>query len=197
MSGWLNDFILTFVPLFIVIDAVGDLSFVIKASEGRSIREQHRIAHVAVLTAAGVGLLFLFFGQLVLKLMNIKVGAFAIAGGIILLILAVKDLVTGRSVEIETEAVAAVAPIGTPLLAGPATITALLLLTSQYPLYIVLISYILNLAITWGFFMGKDKIVRIMGIGGIRAVSNVFNLLLAAIAVAYAIRGLQLLGVVK
>lgn len=197
MADWWRAFILTFIPLFIVIDALGSLLFLITVSEGKPPGEPRRIARVAVVTAALVGLAFLFFGQLILRAMNISVGSFAIAGGIILLVLSINDLLTGQSVELVREELTAIVPLGTPLLAGPATITALLLLSTQYPLSIVLLSYVLNLLIAWGIFLNKDRIIGFMGQGGLKAFSNVFNLLLAAIAVSMVLRGLTLLGVIR
>jgi multiple antibiotic resistance protein len=197
MPSLLESFVMTFIPLFIVIDAIGDLLFLYQASEGLVRREQHKIAHTAVITAAIVGLAFLFFGTLLLRAMNISVGAFIIAGGIVLLVLSINFMVKGRSVESEDNTKIAIVPLGTPLLAGPATITALLILVTQYPLYVVLISYLVNLLIAWGIFLGKDRIIKIMGQGGVKAISNVFNLLLAAIAVSLVLRGLTLLDVIK
>ncbi|MBP1706353.1 MAG: multiple antibiotic resistance (MarC)-related protein, partial [Chloroflexi bacterium] len=84
-SIWQN-FILTFVPLFIVIDAVGNLPFVISLSEEMSARERSRMVRSAVITATVVGFFFLFLGQLILSVMGISVGSFAIGGGIILLV---------------------------------------------------------------------------------------------------------------
>jgi multiple antibiotic resistance protein len=188
---------MTFIPLFIVIDAIGDLLFLYKASEGLVRREQRKIAHTAVITAAIVGLAFLFFGTLILSAMNISVGAFVIAGGIVLLVLSINFLLKGHSVESEDNTKIAIVPLGTPLLAGPATITALLILVTQYQLYVVLISYLVNLLIAWGIFLGKDRIIKIMGQGGVKAISNVFNLLLAAIAVSLVLHGLTLLGIIK
>lgn len=197
MPGWLESLSLTFVPLFIVIDALGNLPFVIAFSEGMSRYERLKMIHVAVVTATIVGLAFLFFGQFILNVMGISVGSFAIAGGIILLVLSIKYLITGRLVEAVKEEMIAVVPIGTPLLSGPATITTLLLLVGQFPVYIVLISFILNLLIAWVLLLLGNKIVKFMGHGGLRAVSNVFNLILAAIAVTMIIRGLDLLGVIS
>jgi multiple antibiotic resistance protein len=197
MSDWLNSFVMTIIPLFIVIDAIGSILYVVSVSNGLSRYEQHKIANISVITAAIVGMAFLFFGQLLLNAMNITVGSFAIAGGIVLLVLSISDIVTGHKIELDRESLVAIVPLGTPLLAGPATITALLLLVTQYPLYMVLISYVVNLAIAWGIFLGKDTIVRVMGQGGIKAVSNVLNLLLAAIAVSFVLRGLTLLNIIK
>jgi multiple antibiotic resistance protein len=197
MHSWLASLALTFVPLFIVIDAFGNLPFVMALSEGMSRGERRRLIHVATVTATLVGLAFLFFGQLILHVMGISVGAFAIAGGLILLVLSIKYILTGKMVEMVREEMIAVVPIGTPLLAGPATITTLLLLVGQFPLYMVLISFVLNLLIAWVLFLLGNQIVSFMGKGGLRAVSNVFNLLLAAIAITMVLRGLSLLDVIN
>jgi hypothetical protein len=91
-----------------------------------------------------VGLLFLFFGKFILNVMGISVPEFAIAGGLILLVLSIMYMVTGHMVTVVKEEMVAIVPIGTPLTVGPATITTLLLLSGQYPMYIVLISFIIN-----------------------------------------------------
>lgn len=197
MHSWLESLLLTFVPLFIVIDALGNLPFVISLSEGMSKRDRQKMIHTAAVTATIVGLAFLFFGQFILNVMGISVGSFAIAGGLILLVLSIKYILTGKLVEAIREEMVAVVPIGTPLLSGPATITTLLLLVGQFPLYIVLISFVLNLLIAWGLFLLGNQIINFMGKGGLRAVSNVFNLLLAAIAITMVIRGLELLGIIS
>jgi len=197
MDGLLKSFILTFVPLFIVIDALGTLPFLISLSEGMSRQERRRMVHLATVTAAVVGLVFLFLGQLILEALSISVDSFAIAGGIILLVLSIKYMTTGRMVEAIKEEMVAVVPIGTPLTVGPATITTLLLLVRQFPLYIVLISFTLNMVLTWVIFLSSNQIVRFMGKGGLQAVSRVFSLLLAAIAVSMITYGLKLMGVIK
>lgn len=199
MGNYLQDFIFTFVPLFIVIDALGNLPFVISLSEGMSWQERRRMIHLATITATIVGLVFLFFGQLILKVLDIKVGSFAIAGGLILLVLSIKYVTTGRMVEALKEDMVAVVPIGTPLTVGPATITTLLLLATQFPhqLYMVLLSFALNMLVTWIIFLQTNQIVRFMGRGGLTAVSRVFSLLLAAIAVSMIFRGLSLVGIIN
>ena len=196
MSNYLQYFVLTFVPLFIVIDALGNLPFVISLSEGMTKQERRKMIHFATITATVVGLVFLFFGQFILKVMGISVGAFAIAGGLILLVLSIKYMSTGRMVEAVKEEMVAVVPIGTPLTVGPATITTLLLLATQFHIYMVLLSFALNMLITWGIFILSSYIVRFMGQGGLKAISKVFSLLLAAIAVSMIIHGLSLAGII-
>lgn len=197
MTEWFKDFVLTLVPLFIVIDPLGILPFIISFSEGKPKHERYKMIHLAILTATIVGLAFLFLGRFILNLMGISVGAFAIAGGLILLVLSIKYMTTGRFVDIIEEDVSAVVPIGTPLIVGPATITTLLLLVSHFPLYMVLIAFIVNLLVSWGIFLLHNPIMRITGRGGLKALSRVFSLLLAAIAVSMIINGLKMSGIIS
>jgi multiple antibiotic resistance protein len=190
-----EDFVKTFVPLLIVIDAFGNLPFVISLSEGITRTERHKMINIAVVTAAVLGLAFLFLGRWILDLLGISVGAFAVAGGLILLVLSIRYILTGHIVEVIKEEMVAVVPIGTPLTVGPATITTLLLLATQFPIYLVLVSFALNIVIAWMVFMLSGWFVRVLGQGGIKAVSKVFSLLLAAIAVTMIIDGLDRLGV--
>jgi multiple antibiotic resistance protein len=195
MTDFWQSLLLTFVPLFIVIDAIGNLPFVISLTEDSTREERWRIINLATVTAAGVGLVFLFLGRFILDAMNISVGAFAISGGIILLVFAIRYMTTGHMVEVIKEEMVAVVPIGTPLTVGPATITTLLLLSIQFPIYIVLIAFMLNIVIAWVTFVLSGYFMRVMGRGGLRAVSRVFSLLLAALAVNMVIRGLEMIGV--
>lgn len=192
-----ESFLLTFVPLFIVLDALGIVPFLIVMSDGMSRQEQRKTINISVLTAAIVGLAFLFFGRAVLSVMNISVESFAIAGGIILLVLSIKYMTTGHWVDAVKEEMIAVVPLGTPLLAGPATITTLLLLYTEFPLYMILIAYLVNMLICWLIFLVGNHIMKFFGQGGLKAVSKVFSLLLAAIAVSMVIKGLIMLGVIE
>ena len=105
-----ESFVLTFVPLFIVIDALGTLPFVLSLSEDMSRPERRRMIHIATLTAVIVGLAFLFFGRFILDVLDISVGFFAIAGGLILLALSINYMLTGRMVEAIKEEMVAVVP---------------------------------------------------------------------------------------
>ncbi len=190
-------FILTFLPLFIVLDAVGTLPFVVSLTEGMTSRQRRSAINLAIITATVVGMVFLFFGQFILSALGITVGSLSIAGGIILFVLSLRYMTTGHIVEATKQEMVAVVPIGTPLTVGPATITTLLLLASRYPLPYVLISFALNLFIAWVIFLLGIDIVRFLGVGGVRAFSQVFNLLLAAIAISMIIQGLSILGIIS
>jgi multiple antibiotic resistance protein len=197
MSDFLHSFVLTFVPLFIVLDALGNLPIVISMTEDMTAQGRYRVIHIAMATATVVGLIFLLFGQFILNVLSISVGSFAMAGGIILLVLSIKYMRSGHMTHVIKEEMIAVVPIGTPLVVGPATITTLLVLSQEYALYIVLLSFLVNLFISWIVFLLSNRIIRIIGVGGLRAISRVFALLLAAIAVSMVVHGLRLVGILK
>ncbi|MBI2958157.1 MAG: MarC family protein, partial [Chloroflexi bacterium] len=145
-----QEFLLTAVPLFVAIDALGTVPILISVTSDASDAERIKIVHLAMVTASILALTFLFLGRWILQLLGISVGHFAVAGGTILGALALKDMLTGKFVEpaIKEELVAVV-PIGTPLIAGPATVTTLILLSSQYKWWTVLAALAVNLVIAW------------------------------------------------
>ena len=193
MTGLDDQFLRSLVPIFVAIDALGTLPIIISISEQMTKSERTRIVHLAMLTASTVGLGFLFVGKYLLEFLDISVGHFAIAGGVVLLGLSLRDLVAGKMMEMPLkEEMVAVVPIGIPLTVGPATLTTLLLLSGQYHLWIVVIAFAVNLVAAWLIFLQANLVIGFLGHGGIRAISKVASLLLAAIAVRMVIRGLTI-----
>ncbi|MFC2050015.1 MarC family protein, partial [Chloroflexota bacterium] len=76
-----------------------------------------------------------------------------------------------------------VVPIGTPLVVGPAVLATLLILTDQYSIIMVIISFIVNLAIAWLLLAQANRVVAFLGRGGVRATSKIISIFLAAIAI--------------
>jgi len=186
MAEIIKELALTFVPLFFAMDAVGNLPIFLALTQETGAPRHRQTANLATLTAFGVGLVFVAIGKAIFSLLGIEVADFLIAGGIILLILAIRYLITGKIVETEdlsASEMVGVVPLGTPLVVGPAVLTSLLSLTGQYSIVIVLSSFILNLAIQWVLFRQADRIVNFLGRTGVNAVSKIVMLLLAAIAV--------------
>ena len=182
----IRELALTFVPLFVAMDAVGNLPIFLTFTQQGTATHRRKTANLATATAFGVGLVFIAIGKAIFSLLGIEVADFLMAGGIILLILAVRYLVTGKS--LETEDISAsesigVVPLGTPLVVGPAVLAALLLLMGQHHIAIVLSSFIVNLVIQWALFRQATRIVAFLGETGVSAISKVIMLLLAAIAV--------------
>jgi multiple antibiotic resistance protein len=186
MVELIRELALTFVPIFFAMDAVGNLPIFLALTQGVEPKHRKRAVHLATLTALGVGLGFVAVGKAIFSLLGIEVADFLMAGGIILLILAVRYLITGKMVEtpdLSASEMIGVVPLGTPLVVGPAVLASLLLLMGKYRIPIVLSSLILNLAIQWLLFRQAERIVNFLGRTGVNAISKVVMLLLAAIAV--------------
>ena len=186
MVGLVQELASTFVFLFFAMDAVGNLPIFLALTQEISPKHRRQTANLATLTAFGIGVGFVALGKAIFSLLGIEVGDFLMAGGIILLILAVKDLVTGRIVETgdsSTSESVGVVPLGTPLVVGPAVLAGLLLLIGQHHIAIVLSSLIVNLVIQWVLFRQATRIVAFLGRTGVNAISKIVMLLLAAIAV--------------
>jgi multiple antibiotic resistance protein len=194
----LQEFGLTFVPLFVAMDAVGVLPILVPLTQDMKAKERSRTVRLAVITALGLGLGFVAIGKGIFLFLGIEVSDFLIAGGLILFLLAAKDLITGKMVEAQASVGAdmlGVVPIGTPLVVGPAVLTTLLILIDQYSIIIVIISFVLNLVIGWLLFTQANRVVAFLGQGGVRATSKIVSLFLAAIAIKMIRQGiLQVLG---
>jgi multiple antibiotic resistance protein len=195
---FIRELALTFVPLFVAMDAVGNLPIFLALTQEIELKHRRHAVNLATLTGLGVGLGFVAIGKAIFLLLGIEVADFLVAGGIILLILAVRYLITGKIVETKdspASEMVGVVPLGTPLVVGPAVLTTLLLLIDQYFVAIVVLSFVLNLAIQWLLFRQADRIVNFLGRTGVNATSKIVMLLLAAIAVKMIRQGvLTILG---
>ncbi|HEX73708.1 MAG TPA: MarC family protein [Dehalococcoidia bacterium] len=183
----------SFIPLFIAIDAIGILPFILSLTQDMNPAERPRTIRYAMLTAFALGLVFIGIGKGIFFVLGIAIGDFLVAGGLILLVLAIRHLITGKFIELQpsvSKEMIGVVPIGTPLVVGPAVLTTLLLLTQQYSLGAVILSFVLNLVFAWLVFSQANRVVRLLREQGLRASSQIASLLLAAIAVMMIRQGL-------
>jgi len=183
---------LSFVPLFIATDALGVLPMFIALTHRFEKKERRRILLDSVLTAYGLSLGFIFLGKALFSYLGITSGDFIVAGGIILFILAVNDLITPKKIRrMPVEKDVGIVPIGTPLIAGPAVLTTLLLLLDAHGIILVVISISLNIALAGIIFALSEWILRIIGESGSKVLSKVASLFLAAIAVMMIRKGIM------
>jgi multiple antibiotic resistance protein len=194
----LQEFGLTFVPLFVAMDAIGVLPILLPLTVDMKSAERKHVIRLALITALGLGLGFLVIGKGILLFVGIKVADFLVAGGIILFILAVRDIITGKMVsdgDFKGTGIVGAVPLGTPLVVGPAVLTTLLILIEQHPIYMVLIAFIINLAIVWLLFAQVNRVMGFLGQAGARVTSKIIGLFLAAIAIKMVRQGIiEILG---
>ena len=188
----MDDFWLSFVPLFVAVDALGVLPLFLALTHNMETRDVRRTGYRSVATAAVLALAFAAGGPLVLELLGITVEDFMIAGGLLLLALAVRELLTEKELAHRVDAGGlGVVPLGVPLITGPAVFTTSILLTDQFGLFLVSAAILANMLIVALVFRFGSALRRILGSSGASIASKVANLFLAAIAVMMIRRGLE------
>lgn len=186
----MNGFLLSFIPIFVAMDAIGILPMFIGFTEHLKKRERQRIVLQSIITAFLIGIVFLFLGQWIFKILGVLVADFKIAGGTVLLAISLRDILRyEKSIKLPSETMGAV-PIGTPLVVGPAVLTTIIILVDSYGPAITVLSFVVNLLITWITFSYATAISNFLGKAGSKAFSKIAGLLLAAIAVMMIRKGL-------
>lgn len=191
MQEFLRVFTQAFIPLFVAIDPIGLAAVFLAMSQGASPELKRKISFQATVTGGGVSLLFLFLGASIFTALGITVKDFQVAGGLILFILAARDII--QSLTEDPSKMAddfGVVPLGMPLIAGPATIATLLVLAQTLGMPMTLSALIVNLFLIILAFRFSETLARLIGVTGLRAISKIISLLLAAIAINMIRRGL-------
>lgn len=191
MFEWGVKFLQAFIPLFVAIDPIGLAAIYLGVGQAIAADRRERIARQAVWTGGLVALGFLFLGQTIFTALGISVGDFQIAGGLILFILAARDLIHSVAEPEKLPDDFGVVPLGMPLIAGPASITTLLLLARSVGLVVTLVALAANLALVALALHYSEWLGRKIGPTGMRAISKIISMLLAAIAVAMIRQGLR------
>lgn len=188
----MKDFWLCFVPLFVAVDAVGVLPMFVTLTEGTDPIRRRGIVFQSVTTASVVAVAFLWLGPVLLRFLGISVPDFMIAGGILLLAIALSDLLTGvkRQRQPDPDSLGAV-PIGIPLITGPAVLTTCILLRDMHGRWATTAAVVVNIALAGAVFLAAEPITRTLGKTGTKTVSKLASLLLAAIAVMLVRKGVS------
>jgi len=190
-----RDILLSFIPIFVAVDAVGVLPIFVSLTEGIERSERAKIIVQSMLTALCLAVGFIFLGKAVFRILGITIGDFMVAGGAILFCLAITDIINPvKRRRIPSEELGAV-PLGTPLIVGPAVLTTCLVIISEYGLLATLISVMVNILLAGIIFESSSVLMRVLGEAGSKALSKIMSLMLAAIAVMLTRKGIaQILG---
>jgi len=192
MRDLADKFFVAFIPVFVAIDPIGLVALFIGLGPSASPQRRRHQAFLGIFTGLGVAIGFIFLGKIIFSALGITVADFQIAGGLILLILATRELVTFGPQDRGGADEFGIVPLGMPLIAGPALLTALLILIDTVGVVFTLVSLLVNLAIVAVALCNADRFSRWMGKQGLRGISKIIALLLAAIAVSLIRRGWQM-----
>ena len=188
----LRNILLSFIPLFVAVDAIGVLPIFVSLTEGLDKQQKNKIVVQSMVTAFLLAVSFILVGKLVFKLLGISIGDFMVAGGALLFCIAIIDLMNPtKERRMPVKDLGAV-PIGTPLIVGPAVLTTSLVIISEYGLLPTVIAVIGNILFAGLIFSGSYWLIKTLGEAGTKALSKIMSLLLAAIAVMLMRKGILL-----
>jgi multiple antibiotic resistance protein len=191
MQDLLEKCLLAFIPLFVAIDPIGLIALFMGLAPNATREVRQRQGFLGIVTGFGVSIGFIFLGKFIFKAVGISVADFQVAGGLILLGLAGRELIGGEERERSGSEEFGVVPLGMPLIAGPALLTALLILIDTVGMVFTIGSLIVNLVLVQIGFRYARRVEALMGRQGLNGVSKLIALLLAAIAVSLIRRGWQ------
>ncbi len=184
----------TFIAVFVLADAVGNIPIVLILTKGMTPEERNRVIDKAIVVAIAVLLLFVFSGQLILTYLEISMASLRVAGGLLLLLVALQMLRGELDTPILEEGRdVAITPLALPLLAGPGTLTTVMLLTSQseLPYLGVVLGIVAAMFISWLILRLGTYIDKWIGAEGGVIITQLFGFLLAALAVEIGSTGIR------
>ena len=178
----------SFITLLVIMDPPGTVPIFLALTSGRSKRDRRSLALQAAAVSLGVISCFAAFGQQILKYLGINVEALEASGGLLLLLVALQ-LLTGNADEPSetTDVNVALVPLGTPLLAGPGAIVAVIVFVQQIhragDLIAVAAAIVATHIVIWLTMRYSVYVIRVIKDSGVTLVTRIAGLLLAAIAV--------------
>jgi len=192
-----------FIGLFAILDPIGIIPLIIMFTANMSAPKRARVGRVASLAVCCILLVALLVGQPLLEFFGISINSFRVAGGILLLLMSIKMLMGSfydsslaeSGNDGEAVSANAIVPLSTPLLAGPGSISAVILEAHKahgLEHYLIMSLEIILLSVTvWLTFLIAPWVERRLGKIGINVFTRLMGLVLAAIAVEFIANGMR------
>ncbi len=178
----------TFIVLFAIIDATGSVPIFL------NLQSQDRTIHPEKATAYSlfILLLFLFVGEWILKLFQVDIEAFAVAGALVILIISI-EMIFGVEIfknDGPSES-STLVPVVFPLIAGPGSFTTLLSMRSAFQMSNILIALLLNMLFVYFVLKNLHFVKKVMGASGVYILRKFFGVILMAISVSLITKNLS------
>ena len=193
MFSSLEPYLLTFIALFVAVDAIGNIPIFISFIEGSTKKQRSKVVADSVTTATALAIIFMLVGKVILRFIGVTIPDFQIAGGTLLFFIAARLLLPTSSKGLVGESHdrdLGVFPLGTPLITGPAVLTTTLIMVDSYGMAATFVALLANMTIVWLSLAKADFLLKWLGPGGLRALAKIMYILLAAIGVMMVRRGI-------
>lgn len=184
----------TFVAVFVLADALGNAPIFLVLTKGMEPEQRDSVVNRASIVATGVLLVFAFGGKSVLNYLEISMGSLRVAGGLLLLLIALQMLRGELDTPIvEQQRDIAITPMALPLLAGPGTLTTVMLLMSESPNahLSVAVGIVSAMLVTWLIVRLANRIDHLLGAEGAVIITQLLGFLLAALAIEIGSAGIR------
>ena len=181
-----NEFLLCFTAIFVALDIIGTLPMYVSLTQNFPIQEKKKVVNTSMAVALGVAIVFAIIGKTLFRQLGITIPDFRIAGGLILLLISLSDLLKGPEATHggSVSGSTGIVPLAVPLISGPAVLTTLILQINKVGHLMTLVALLLNYLIAWFVLRNSERVTRLIGKDGTVVMSKLAALLLAAIAVA-------------
>ena len=165
--------------LFAIIDIIGSIPVIIELRR----KAGHIQSEKATLVALVLMILFLYLGDELLKLIGLDVESFAIAGSIVIFIIAMEMVLGINFFKEDVPESVSIVPLAFPLIAGAGTMTTLLSLRAEYEIQNILVGVIVNMVFVYIVLKNTIRIEKLIGHSGLNVLRKAFGIILLAIAV--------------
>lgn len=199
MYEFINHFAIYFITLFFCIDVLGLSPIFISMTCHLSPEKQRAVVNKSVSISLAILLVFAIFGLSVLNIFGISLEAFKVAGGILLLLIAIEMVLGGKKSQNDADnddsEDIAIFPIALPLLSGPATISMLIVFMKQveghfFSQFLIILALVLNMVVSWFVLRYANGITKKLGTSGINILTKIFGILMCALACQFIINGI-------
>jgi multiple antibiotic resistance protein len=189
------------IALFIIVDPFGNIPIFVSLTENMTDDSRKKVYNTAVIVGLILLLVFSFTGTEILKLFGISLESFEVAGGILLLIISIRILISGTREKAESPENVGAVPIAMPLLVGPGAITTIIITLQTYQniqpngaaisVIIAVLAAVIVLALTWVILRYTNGLYKFLGKTGSMVIARVMALLISAIAIQYILDGIS------
>lgn len=165
--------------LFAIIDILGSIPVVISLRN----KAGHIQSEKASLVSLVLMILFLFAGEALLKVIGLDISSFAIAGSIVIFIIAMEMVLGFDFFKEEVPETVSIVPLAFPLIAGSGTLTTLLSLKSEYATQNIIVGIVVNMIFVYIVLKNTARLEKLFGITGLHILRKAFGIILLAIAI--------------
>lgn len=146
----IEPYVLTFIQIFVAVDAIGNIPLFVSLVEGLSRKQRHQVIIESITTATAVAIIFMVAGKWLLRFIGVTIPDFQVAGGILLFVISLRLLLPGAAKTFLSnghDKDVGVFPLGTPLITGPAVLTTTIMMLDSFGMGPTFVSLVVNMFI--------------------------------------------------